>query len=211
MKRMKKPAFALIIVMLLTMCLTGCSNTDDNTEKGVKESWAYNFDETKEVIRLNEDGTAMYQVKSFKDNVQVSKATKFDSYTKDDKYITLKNADTEIKLMYEPYEKGIMLYEKSTYKYSANSLNPQQDGSVLGLWESTGTDKLFYEFSDQGTFMEDGVFVGEYKWDKEAGTVTLNYYDEVPSTTFYYIIEGDIMTVDYPWPMVPYNKNGEKK
>ena len=82
MKIKKKPAFAMIIVMLLTMCLAGCSDSD-NTKKGVKESWAYNFDETKEVLRLNEDGTAMYQVKSFKDNVQVSKATKFDSYMPD--------------------------------------------------------------------------------------------------------------------------------
>jgi len=132
------------------------------------------------------------------------KETKYSSYKKDDSYITLSGPDGDLKIRYKTTDTGIILYEKSTYVYTTTEIH-ERDG-ILGVWTNTGTDRLFYEFSEQGTFLEDGVFVGNYYLDGEPGTVRLNYYDEVPDAIFYYTIQGDEMIVEYPWDMVPTKK-----
>jgi hypothetical protein len=74
MKVKKMPVFAMILVLTAAL-LTGC---------GKAESWAYNFDETKEILRLNSDGTAVYQAKVFVDGIQKTEERKYTSYKKDD-------------------------------------------------------------------------------------------------------------------------------
>ena len=193
MKVKKMPVFALLLVLVTVVLLTGC---------GKAESWAYNFDKTKEILRLNTDGTAVYQEKVFVEGVQKTKEKKYTSYKKDDSFITLTGEDGDLKIRYKTTDDGIILYEKSTYRYTPSE-NYVRGDSIVGVWTSTGTDRLFYEFSETGNFLEDGLFVGEYELDSEAGTVTLNYYDDVPSAMFYFTIQGDEMTVEYPWDMVP--------
>ena len=192
MKVKKMPVFAMILVMIL-MCLTGCSKS---------ESWAYNFDETKEILRLNSDGTAVYQAKVFVDGIQKTEERKYTSYKKDDSYLTLSGSDGELKMRCETTDNGLVLYEKSTYVYTPREGYERGDG-IVGVWTNTGTDRLFYEFSEKGNFMEDGVFVGDYFLDGEPGSIRLDYYDDLPDTILYYTIEGDEMVVEYPWDLVP--------
>lgn len=195
MKVKKMPVFAMILVMIL-MCLTGCSKS---------ESWAYNFDDTKEILRLNSDGTAVYQAKIFVDGIQKTEERKCTSYKKDDSYLTLSGSDGELKMRCETTENGLVLYEKSTYVYTPREGYERGDG-IVGVWTNTGTDRLFYEFSEKGNFMEDGVFVGDYFLDGESGSIRLDYYDDLPDTILYYTIEGDEMIVEYPWELVPTQK-----
>ena len=111
MNRKKMPVFVLMIALLL-ICLTGCSKDD------AVESWAYNFDETKEILRLNTDGSAMYMEKYYVDGIQKSREKKFTSYNKDDNYITLTGSDGELQMRYESSDEGMVLYEKSIYTYT---------------------------------------------------------------------------------------------
>lgn len=105
----------------------------------------------------------------------------------------------------ETTENGLVLYEKSTYVYTPREGYERGDG-IVGVWTNTGTDRLFYEFSEKGNFMEDGVFVGDYFLDGESGSIRLDYYDDLPDTILYYTIEGDEMIVEYPWELVPTQK-----
>ena len=199
MNRKKMPVFILMIALVL-ICLTGCSGKDDAVE-----SWAYNFDETKEILRLNADGTAMYMEKYFEEGIQKSREKKYTSYKKDDNYITLTGSDGELKLRYETTDSGIQIYEKSTYVYTPNE--EYERNGIIGVWTNVGTDRLYYEFSEGGNFCEDGIFVGNYLFDVGDGAVRLVYYDEVPDTIMYYEIQGDEMIVEYPWMMVPTKKD----
>ena len=54
--------------------------------------------------------------------------------------------------------------------------------------------------------MEDGLFVGDYFLEGD-GKVRLDYYDDVPDSVLYYSIQGDEMTIEYPWDMVPTKKD----
>ena len=47
-------------------------------------------------------------------------------------------------------------------------------------------------------------------FDEEAGTIKLMYDDPIEDTLLYYSIDGDDMTIDYPWPMVKTGSGKDK-
>jgi hypothetical protein len=203
MKRIKAKAFLLFIGMVFVMAtfITGCGKN----EKKTAESWAYNFEDTAEVLRFDSDGTAFYLAKEYENGVQVKKEKNFSSYNKDDSYYTLKSSNgEELKFRYLRNDDGMVIYEKSTYKYS--SVNTEAQNGVLGVWINPEFEKYYFEFTSSGTFMEDGIFAGYYEVNESEGTIKLKYNDPVPDTVFYYQINGDEMTVEYPWQLVPTNK-----
>ena len=200
MKRIQKKAFLLFTLMVLALAtlITGCGKD----EKKTAESWAYNFDDTTEVLRLNSDGSAFFLAKEYENGRQIKKEKNFSSYIKDDTYITMKNSDgSELKLRYMRTDEGMNIYEKSIYRYSSNNVTEQN--GVSGIWVNPELDKYYFEFTSAGTFLEDGVFTGHYEVNESEGTIRLKYNDPVPDTVFYYEINGDTMSVEYPWQMVP--------
>lgn len=196
MKIYRKTVVTLLLIALLSL-LCSCSKAT------TVESWAYNFDKTTEILRLNSDGTASYVLKVYENGKQVKKTQEYKSYNKDDSFITLKDKnDGELKLRYTRTDSGINLYETTEYESVV-----RKDGTVIaGVWVDKNNSDYFYEFTEDGAFVEDGYFTGKYTVDEDAGTINFTYDGDSSKSVLYYSFSGDSLVVEYPWLMVPTEK-----
>ena len=197
----KKNKFVFIALLSVIMVLAVSCGKEETNGNGAGESWAYSYDPANEILRLNNDGSAVYKVKTYKNEVQVMETKNFSSYKKDDSYIVLTDKEgAELKLRYKKTDSGITVYEKTTYEYSENNANAQN--GLTGFWVNPDQKKICYEFTDKGTFLEDSIFPGHYYVDETSGTITLEYNDPVPNTIMYYSLENGKLIIEYPWDMV---------
>ncbi len=160
--------------------LAGCGNTS-NPYAG---EYAYIHDPETVILSLKDNGKAQYKGDKYR-------------YTMDDQYITLQNGDDELKLRYTADDDEFYLYETAQYTYADEGA----PNGFLGDWYDPDTNWRF-EFESDGTFREDGYFPGTYIADAEAGTIKLCYTDHFYDTTIYYSVDGDVLSVEYPWSMV---------
>ena len=187
-KEMKKISRIALGCLLLCLFFAACTKEDPKEkEKDVPaESWAYNHEPEKEILRLREDGTALF------------KGTEY-SYSKDDQFITMTDDKNQsLKLRYKMTKEGMYLYEQTTYHFNGEG----EPEGLLGVWVGGPEDRLSYEFTSSGTFREDGYFPGHYLADPEAGTIKLMYNDHFEDTYIYYTLNGKELFVEYPWPLV---------
>lgn len=173
MKMKRFIAGAVLFLSLLS--LSGCGRK--------AESWAYNHEPTKEVLALYSNGKATYKDNEYK-------------YKRDDSYIYLKDKDDTTSLRYVKDGDNIILYEKSTYHRS----DGQGDG-LVGLW--TQDNGWSYQFTEDGKFSEDSIFFGSYSVDTQEQCIKLMYDDPLQDAFLYYTLEGNELSIEYPWPMVP--------
>ncbi|MBR5177448.1 MAG: hypothetical protein IKW90_01450 [Lachnospiraceae bacterium] len=201
MKMTKKTVLAFLLIAVLAM-LCGCSKTTS------VESWAYNFDKSAEILKLNSDGTASYVLKVYENGVQVKKTVEYKSYKKDDSFITLTDKDGgELKLRYVKTDDGINLYEKTEYE----QILKKEGNAVAGVWVDKNNSDYFYEFTEDGAFNEDGYFTGKYTVDEKECRIDFTYDGDSSKSVLYYTISGDSLIVEYPWPMVPTEKSQDSK
>ena len=179
------PVMATVTVIL---SLSGCT-------KAPKESWAYNYEPQKAVLNLYDDGTAEFQ------------GEKYTSYSKSDEFYELTKSDGSVLKMRYVMDGDVMnLYIKAVYKYQGTG---EHEG-ILGYWLEEKDGRLTFEFTDKGTFLEDRIMPGHYTVvDEETGYVKLMYNDHYYDTYIYCEVDGDTLTVDYPWPMVETNDKAE--
>ena len=177
----------IVLLACLLICLTiPCLACEKQTSPKVKESWAYVHDPGTEVLRLCEDGTAMFEGKNYK-------------YAQDDQFITLTDDKNSVqKMRYVIQKDQMLLYQTTIYHYDGSG----EHNGIEGVWKGGEANRMSYEFTDQGTFMEDEVFPGHFAVDEEKGTIKLMYNDHFADTYLYYKLDGDELTVEYPWPMV---------
>ena len=175
MKRINIFAFG-ISVLLSVSVLSGCAA---KTEK-----WAYAHEPDEEIIALSDNGKADY------------KGSKY-TYTKDGSYITLKDANgVEERLRFEMSGDSMTLYEKSTYTRQGEG----DENSIVGVWlQDNGWS---YQFTEDGSFSEENIFFGHYSVDTVSNCIKLMYDDPIEDAYLYYTLNGDELTVAYPWPMV---------
>ncbi len=164
-------------LLILSMLLAGCGT---NTEK-----WAYNHEPETEVLALSDNGKAVYKNEKY-------------TYTKDDSHIILKDKEGNVfEHRYMMDGEQMIFYESSTY-----DRDPSQPGEgIIGLWTK---DNWAFRFTEDGKFGEDGVFYGDYAINESEHSIKLMYdaqYQFVDAT-LYYSLDGDRLTIDYPWPMV---------
>ena len=164
----------LISIMCVMALLGGCGS---KTEK-----WAYDYEPTQAVIALSDNGKATYKGNEY-------------TYTKDDTFITLTDENGEqFKIRYEMNGDKMTLYEESTYTRSGSG-----DG-VVGNWlQSNGWS---YVFTDSGEFSEENIFFGHYTVDESKSMIKLMYDEPMEDAYLYYTLNGNQLTVAYPWPMV---------
>lgn len=179
--RTKKIVSALSLVLLTAMMFTGCGSKVEGPFIG---DWAYVHDSTETVLSLQSNGKAKYQGNDYK-------------YTTDNDYIYLKSSKGEEKIRYKMDGEKLYIYLTTEYTYDGEGT---PDG-IVGNWVCT-PKKWSFEFTDQGTFKEDGYFPGYYSVDTEAKTVKLVYNDHFEDTVFYFEQEGNTLTVEYPWETV---------
>lgn len=180
MKVKKLIPYVLIILMMATM-MCGCGSKIEGPFVG---DWAYVHDPAATTLSLKPNGTAQYQGTKYK-------------YTTDSEFIYLKSSKEDLKLRYRMDGDKLYIYQTTEYTYDGEG---SPDG-IVGNWVCV-PKKWSFEFTDQGTFMEDGYFPGYYLDDKESGTVKLVYNDQFEDTVFYYEQEGNTLKIDYPWEMV---------
>ncbi|MCR5094469.1 MAG: hypothetical protein K6B72_10910 [Lachnospiraceae bacterium] len=164
-------------LLLVCAVLTGCG------DQGQAEHWAYIHEPEEEVLTLRDNGKAEYKGEKF-------------SYTKDDSYITLKgDSGTDDPHRYVMDGDQMIFYERSTY-----TRDSQYGGEgIVGVW--TQGNGWSFQFTETGEFSEETLFFGHYSVDEAAGTIKLMYDDPIQDSLLYYELDGDQLTIEYPWPM----------
>lgn len=186
-KILKVSSTVMVIMLMLNACGRNNSVTNFSEEaQKICGSWAYNHDKTTEVAVFHKDGTAQYEGKDY-------------TFECDEQFVQLKGADEETKkLRYVLDKEGMLLYSSNTYTFDGEG---EPDG-LPGKW--TCADKNWsFQFSREGTFMEDGYFPGYYSVDDKESTITLVYTDHFEDTVCYYQLTENKLTIEYPWRMVP--------
>ena len=186
-QEMKKISRIALGCLLLCLLLAACTkDPKKETEVVPCESWAYNHEPEKEILRLQEDGKAVFKGQEY-------------SYSKDDQFITLTDDKNQsLKLRYKMTKEGMFLYEQTTYHLDGLG----EPNGIIGVWVGGPEDRMSYEFTENGTFREDGYFPGHYLVDEAAGTIKLMYNDHFEDTYIYYVLNDKELFVEYPWPMV---------
>lgn len=159
------------------------------------ESWAYDYEPQVEILSLGRTGNAQYNGQSYR-------------YVKDEQYIAFTAKDGEIfKRRYEMAtnkdgEEVLFLYEPSVYTY----VGEDAPEGLTGEWRSE--NGWSFLFNENGTFVEDTYFYGYYSVEQDEGRVKLVYDSEFRfnDTYIYFLIEGDQMTVEYPWRLLKTQK-----
>ena len=176
----------ILCAALLVLLLAGCGGGRDLSpeETALCGRWAYSHEPDTAVLTLKKDGSAVYEKTGY-------------TFSSDGTFLQLENGKGDPLLLRYVLEDGEMtLYIPSEYRCEGT---PE---GLVGLWQCEPKN-WSYEFSAEGTFREDGVFTGRYTADEENGTITLQYPDYFEDTVCHYTLEGDSLTVEYPWHMVP--------
>lgn len=176
-KHIFKHILTMCFICMIFVCLTGCSKT------AYDGKWAY----------IHDSKTVALTISGNKAEVDGQKC----SVTAEGDILKLTAKDgTNYEIGPSDTKGQIILYKFTTYEYSGEGT---PDG-LVGIWKSK--EDWSFEFTDQGTFKEDGYFPGYYSEDKENKTFSLVYNDHFVDTVCGYSIEGNNLTVKYPWPMV---------
>ena len=194
MTRKRNNLIILICVLLsAVLMLGGCTKENEKSTAPsntvgheLLASWAYIHEPETEILSFMTDGIAFYHGREY-------------SYSQDGDFLTLTDENgTETTMRFVQVREGkMLLYERTEYHYAGTS---KPDG-IIGYWAGGPEDRLSYEFTTKGTYLEDGTFPGHYSEDPENGTIKLMYNDHFEDTLIYYTVDGDKLTIDYPWPM----------
>lgn len=181
MKIRKIAAIACIFAVLAVACI-GCTEKEQDTGF-LDGSWAYNHEPEETAFKVNGDSAVLDGVKY--------------SCSYDDSYVTLtdKKGNTE-KHRYIVDGEEILLYKTAVYVYSGDSV---PDG-FYGYWKNDAN--WSWEFTAAGEFCEDGYFYGYYSVDEATNAIKLMYTDHYYDTYIYYTVDGNVLTIEYPWRMV---------
>lgn len=185
MKTMKKLRIisVFLVVCIVISALAGCSRRPEGFLDG---RWAYIYDDKTTALKITTNGKAVF------DGVHYD-------CEYDDEYIYLKGNDVTQKLRYKKNgDDGIFLYKVTTYKYQSEE--PQN--GLVGCWVSVDNERVGYEFTADGYFREDFYIPGYYTVNEDEGTIFCVYNDHYEDTTVYYILDGDKLVIEYPWPMI---------
>ena len=209
MKKSRKFISLACVVLGAVLMFGGCETTSENTSPNgtaqgntasnvAADSFAYIHEPETEILRLAEDGTAVYNGVAY-------------TYVREGDWLTLTDSKgNETKMRFtkprEDKDKWI-LYERTEYHYAGEG---KPDG-IIGFWQGGPEDRLAYEFTAKGTYLEDGTFPGHYEVDEENGRIKLMYNDHFEDAYIYYELDGDKLLIDYPWPMVKTQESDEAK
>lgn len=185
MKQMKIAASFMLSAALL---IAGCGDApiSQNTyEQALLGKWAYSHDTEQMVAQFEQNGRAVFDNQKY-------------TYTSDGQFIHLDSDSVDdINLRYIQNGDQLYAYIQSTYTRQAIG---NQEG-IVGVWKCEDTNWTF-EFSDQGTFMEDGALTGYYEVNEATSTIKLMYGEALEDTVLYYQLSDDSLFIEYPWLMV---------
>lgn len=185
-EKMRKVRFLALTLAasILALSFAGCGYEDKGD--GLSGKWAYIHEPEKTAFKVDaEKHTAVLDGEKY-------------SCEYDSEFITLTDKKGNVlNMRYEKDDEDILLYKIQTYTYEGTPT----PGSLFGVW-SDPANAWSFEFTEDGTFREDGYFPGYFFADEEEGVIKLAYNDHFEDVYLYYTIDGDKLTVLYPWRMV---------
>ena len=180
---MKKSLFLMVAVVLLLSLSVLSPVFAEGFPTG---EWAVTADAAEPLLQLNADGTAQYRGTAY-------------TFEDDGSFLLLTDSQGEVlRLRYRITETDNWLYMPTPYTRKEGTTGE----GIRGIWNQDGSEKGFFEFSEKDTFLEDGVFDGIYKVDYDEGWFMLSYPQYFGDTVCYFTIDGNHMTVEYPWKLV---------
>ncbi len=180
---MRKRTGMIGLVLMALILISGCgSSVSAGSAVGAYAGkWAYNHDVKKTALVINDEGTAKLDGKKY-------------SCTAEDDMVILKNDKGDsVKVVFKGDENDILVYKPTLYTRESGT------EGIVGKWIC---DKWSFEFSEEGTFREDGYFPGYYVVNEEASTITLIYNDMFEDTVIPFTLTDEGLCLDYPWTMV---------
>lgn len=176
-----------LLVVLLLLCTFA---TIGQAEIGVSSmigNWAYSYAPGISVLTVAKDGTAVWEGERY-------------TWEDDGKYLLLrKDTDGEIILLrYDVAESKMLIYPPRKYTRIAETAGE----GITGTWkEDAENSSSSFVFTTAGKFLEDSNFPGDYIVEDD--TFTLQYQANFEDTRCWFVQDGDTMTVEYPWPVIP--------
>lgn len=179
---------SIILLIMFALCMTSCGKKEIQQtpdEIALHGEWYYAHDEKETVAEFSKDGSARFEGVKYQ-------------YTCDGEYINLTDKNGEVtKLRYLSDGDKMYVYIQSKY-----TRQPEGGGAgIVGVWRCEDKGWTF-EFSNKGTFMEDGALTGYYEIDEEAHTVKLMYGEALEDTVFFYELTENELSMEYPWLML---------
>ena len=175
-----------LVCLLLLFALCAAGTAVSESTQITAGDWAFIHAPEESVLLLREDGTAVFKGQEY-------------SWTADGEFIRLAaEGGEEISLRFVTTEVKTLLYIPKEY---VRAEGYSREG-LPGVWTGKGEGKSSFIFRDDEMFLEDGTFIGTFRVDEEAGTIKLMYDDPIEDTVIYFTLNGDDMTIEYPWPMV---------
>lgn len=185
--RTKVKINSIILAIMFTFCMVGCGKQEiqQNTDEiALRGEWYYVHDENETAAAFYEDGSAKFEGEKYQ-------------YTCDGEFINLTDKDGNVtKLRYLTEGEKMYVYIQSTYTRQAEG----GGSGIVGMWRCEDKGWSF-EFTNKGTFMEDGVLTGHYEVDEEAKIIKLMYETALEDTVFYYDLTENGLAIEYPWLM----------
>ena len=191
----RKAVFFLCTAIAMMMLVACEGNETGKDNKPVKEQWAYLEDEGTPCLKLYEDGSAAFKTEK---SGATAKLTQYKKYEFTDEVLKLTAEDgsvTEMKY-YDTDTGKRYVYQKITLDYYSGD----DSSTLIGAW--TCDNEWSFQFSDKGTFLEDGLWAGYFIPNGE-GSLRLIYDNQVFSDIIlYYSLENGKLILDYPFGMV---------
>ncbi|MCR5584136.1 MAG: hypothetical protein K6F63_01720 [Lachnospiraceae bacterium] len=172
-------ALTLATVILFSGC--GGSAAAGTSVGAYAGKWAYNHDTSKTALEIKAEGTAKLDGKKY-------------TCTETENGVLLQNDKGDsVKVVFKDDENDILVYKPTHYK---------RESGTEGLVGSWTCDKWSFQFTEEGTFLEDGYFPGYYAVNEEESVIILIYNDMFDNTIIPYTLKDDELCLDYPWDMV---------
>lgn len=184
--------FRRLLICFFAFCLTAVlliSGLADGPVPALTGEWVFRDLPDNTVIVLNEDGTARYGGQDL-----VWQDT-------DSGLLLTDSAGAALTLRYELSETGMTLWLPSVYERISEIGG---EGEIIGTWKAVGgVSQSSFVFTEDGQFLEDGVFSGHYTADAGSGFVLLQYSADFQDTGIYctFTDEG-YLYVAYPWKLI---------
>ncbi len=178
MKKIKNYV-ALALMLVMCFCMVGCGEKD-----AFYGSWAYTHDTETPVMIFKSGNKVIYKGVTYE-------------YVDNGGVLALSTKDETLNLRYVFDGDTMYVYEHMTYFYQGDG---DADG-LVGYWLGEN-GRSSYEFTDQDTFREDSYIPGHYTVNEEEHSIKCVYNDHYYDTVIYYELDGNVLKVEYPWPMV---------
>ena len=188
---MKRTSFSGIALILLIFFICTACCAELHPEGGFpKGEWGFADKPEELVLRVGEDGTALYQGTEY-------------ACEDDGQFLLLTDGEGEmLRLRYLVTDKTVYLYLGSGYTRKEGTAGE----GIVGVWNLDGSERSFFEFTANQRFLEDGVFDGRYEVDDANGSFTLAYTMYFDDTVCYFRQDGEHMVIDYPWALAEIKK-----